>query len=56
MEIIAHVRSFLVDGHRARSHMQNQRVGRKRLAHSLVAGGGNDYPLSNFIATIDFKQ
>ena len=23
---------------------------------SLVAGGGNDYPLSNFIATIDFKQ
>ena len=32
MEIIAHVRSFLVDDHRARSHMQNQRVGRKRLA------------------------
>ena len=30
MEIIAHVRSFLVDDHRARSHMQNQRVGRKQ--------------------------
>ena len=32
LETVAHARSFLVDGRRARSHMQNQRVGRKRLA------------------------
>ena len=29
---------------------------RETTGNSLVAGGGNDYPLSNFIATIDFKQ
>ena len=52
MEIIAHVRSFLVDDHRARSHMQNQTSRQE----ATGAGGGNDYPLSNFIATIDFKQ